>query len=355
MKNALVLTTSYPRYFGDFAGNFVKSYICQNLKDYKVKVICPNSKNADDSYEKQISISRFNYFFKSKQNLAYGNGIPDNFKKISALIQIPFFLVSFFINSFKEVKNKNLIVSHWLLPSGVIGSLLHLFFKVEHRCVIHGGDFYLSKKIFAGKYFRSFVYKNSSLLEVVSPKILNEIKKETETEASLIKLPIETEDYDLTKNLDSIYEEFKLKKDKKIILCLARLIRLKGVNFFISASQGLEDYQFVVAGNGEEEENLKDLAKKLKVRINFFNDIFGQKKWDLLRVADLVVIPSIEINGREEGTPIVALESLFLGKKIIATKTGGLKYLIENGKNGWLVEPENSGQIHSKILEFFSK
>lgn len=354
MKSALVLTTSYPRFSGDFAGNFVKSHTYQYLKSYKVKVLCPNSENVDDSYEERVSILRFNYFLRSKQSLAYGNGIPDNLKKISSLIQIPFFLVTFLVKALKEAKNKNLIVSHWLLPSGVIGGFLHLFFKVEHKCVVHGGDFYLSKKIWAGKAFRKFVYKNSSL-EVVSPKILAEIQKETQTKVNLIQLPLETDGYDLAKDLTKIYENFGLENDKKTVLCLARLVKLKGVDFFIRAAKDLDEFQFVVAGSGEEEQNLKKLAESLKVKIHFISNVFGQKKWDLLRVADLVVIPSIKLDGREEGTPIVALESIFLGKKIIATKTGGLKYLIENGTNGWLVDSKDSLQIKSKILEFFKK
>jgi D-inositol-3-phosphate glycosyltransferase len=46
-----------------------------------------------------------------------------------------------------------------------------------------------------------------------------------------------------------------------------------------------------------------------------------------LRTAAVVVVPSIELAGRSEGTPLAAIEALAAGVPVIASATGGLRDL----------------------------
>ena len=91
-----VVTTSYPRYEGDFAGAFLL-HICQELEKLgvEVTVVAPNDTQSK-RYERHgnVTIRRFNYFFKSYQKIAYGyGGIPVNLKSNPWLVfLLPFFL-----------------------------------------------------------------------------------------------------------------------------------------------------------------------------------------------------------------------------------------------------------------------
>ena len=44
-------------------------------------------------------------------------------------------------------------------------------------------------------------------------------------------------------------------------------------------------------------------------------------------------------------------ESLSIGRPVLATRCGGAEMQIEEGKNGWLAEPNNAKALHDKILD----
>jgi glycosyltransferase involved in cell wall biosynthesis len=56
--------------------------------------------------------------------------------------------------------------------------------------------------------------------------------------------------------------------------------------------------------------------------------------------ADAVVLPSVPTpDGREEGIPIVLMEAMSSGLAVVASRTGGIPELVEDGEGGLLVEP----------------
>ncbi|OGY71356.1 MAG: hypothetical protein A2986_03800 [Candidatus Jacksonbacteria bacterium RIFCSPLOWO2_01_FULL_44_13] len=50
-----------------------------------------------------------------------------------------------------------------------------------------------------------------------------------------------------------------------------------------------------------------------------------------------------------------ALEAMALGKPIIASHRGALPELVENGKNGWLIDPENKDEFRMALKECMSR
>lgn len=67
------------------------------------------------------------------------------------------------------------------------------------------------------------------------------------------------------------------------------------------------------------------------------------------RSADAVVIPS-----RWEGFGLVALEAMRAGKPVIASRVGGLKEVVVDGKTGLLVPPEDVEALRQAILSLLS-
>jgi len=65
-----------------------------------------------------------------------------------------------------------------------------------------------------------------------------------------------------------------------------------------------------------------------------------------MKEADIVVIPSLI-----EPFGLVALEAMAIGKPIIATKVGGLKSILEDGKTALLVEPADSNHLAKSITD----
>ena len=52
---------------------------------------------------------------------------------------------------------------------------------------------------------------------------------------------------------------------------------------------------------------------------------------------------------------IAIAESLSIGKPVIATRCGGAEMQIINGKNGWLVEPNDAKDLRKQILQLIAQ
>ena len=66
---------------------------------------------------------------------------------------------------------------------------------------------------------------------------------------------------------------------------------------------------------------------------------------DLVAILDVVVLPS-----RSEGLPFALLEAMVLAKPVVATRVGGNPEVVEDGRTGLLVPPENSAALARAVL-----
>ena len=127
---------------------------------------------------------------------------------------------------------------------------------------------------------------------------------------------------------------------KKRMLFLSRGHVKKGINFLIEAVAALKDeldgYVVKIAGPGEESyiNELKELAKRLRVddRVEFVGSVFGDRKFDLYREADVFVLPT-----HSENFGIVVTEALACGTPVITTKGTPWEEL-ETCRCGWWTE-----------------
>jgi len=149
----------------------------------------------------------------------------------------------------------------------------------------------------------------------------------------------------------------KEKQDRKIILSISELHKNKGVDVALKALAMLpEEYRekifYSIAGSGEEEKNLKKLAKDLNIfensddkknAVNFLSYVQDAKK--LIIGSDIFLLPS-----RTEALPYAILEAGFVGKPIIATSVGGVPEILHDMQNGILIHPRNPKEIAEAIM-----
>ena len=66
--------------------------------------------------------------------------------------------------------------------------------------------------------------------------------------------------------------------------------------------------------------------------------------------SDVFVLPSIiDKEGNTEGLGVVLLEALACGVPCVASRVGGITDIVQDGKNGFLVEPENPAELAHRI------
>lgn len=92
----------------------------------------------------------------------------------------------------------------------------------------------------------------------------------------------------------------------------------------------------LIVGDGPLREELEELCRELGISQNCI--FLGARRDipEILSILDLVILPSIS-----EGLSMVLLESMAARCPAVASRVGGIPELIEDGKTGLLVEPEN--------------
>ena len=137
----------------------------------------------------------------------------------------------------------------------------------------------------------------------------------------------------------------------KIILFLGFITELKGVFDIPDIAKKIiernRNVKFVLAGSGEIEKLQAIIEEKgVSQYFSFPGWVKNEKKEKLLQEADLFILPSYT-----EGMPMSILEAMGYGLPIVATNVGGIPQLVENGKNGYMVEPGNIDDFAKVILE----
>ncbi|WP_455334902.1 glycosyltransferase [Enterococcus villorum] len=154
------------------------------------------------------------------------------------------------------------------------------------------------------------------------------------------------------------YSEPKEFGKKLNLLIVGRLTEKKGIDNAIEAIYLLKkeniDISLKVIGDGEQREYLtqliksKDLTNQIEL-LGWQTQVVVKKYVDL---ADLILLPSKEAStGNKEGIPVSLMEALASGKLVISTFHSGIPEMIQDGKNGWLVQEDDSEGLALKIKE----
>jgi glycosyltransferase involved in cell wall biosynthesis len=136
--------------------------------------------------------------------------------------------------------------------------------------------------------------------------------------------------------------------NKIIIGTISRLEYQKNIENLLESAKILrrENIIYLVIGDGPERKKIEKLINRYQLKNNFFllGDIPEAAKY--LKAFDIFVLPS-----RYEGFPLVILEAMNARLPIVVTDVGGLKEMIENKKEGILVEAKNPKVLAMAIKE----
>jgi len=133
----------------------------------------------------------------------------------------------------------------------------------------------------------------------------------------------------------------------RYVLTICRLMGWKRVDGIIEAIRELApDVHLLVAGDGDMEAEWKALAERLGLarRVHFLGNVPHEKIPLYIRAADVFVL-----NSEYEGLSHTLLEVLSLGTPIIASRVCGNPEVVEDGVNGFLVDPRNSSELSAAL------
>lgn len=144
---------------------------------------------------------------------------------------------------------------------------------------------------------------------------------------------------------DAIRKKLNIDNDDPIIAIIGRIDRLKGHRIALDAMEkvnaGARKANLLIVGAMQDPLVLRedDLRRDYVKYLNYYDPI--EEIW---AVSDFFLIPSLS-----EGTPLVLVEYLALGKPIIASDIDGNTDLIRNGWNGYLFKSGDAIDLAGRI------
>lgn len=149
----------------------------------------------------------------------------------------------------------------------------------------------------------------------------------------------------------SLREELGFTAEQKIILCVGELLPNKNQKMAIHMMQDVvnkfPDAMLLLAGNGPEKDNLEAEIKSCGLQDNVMLLGYCTCLEKYQRITDVLVACSYR-----EGLPLNLVEAMLTGNPVVASINRGHKELIQDGKNGYLVN--DTVMMGKRVIELLS-
>ena len=240
-----------------------------------------------------------------------------------------------------------IIADHWK-------SLEHLKNNKKKYCFIHGKDInHLkgsrinqrilkvlnnSEKIIANsKYTKNLALEigaNENKIVIINPGI-NPAKELNDKSLKKIESLLKVK----TPRLITVSRFDKRKNHEKVIMALRNL------------KQTYPDIVYICVGDGDEEQNIKNLVKELDLegQVMFFKNISSNLKNALIAKSNIFIMPSIIHKKSVEGFGIAYVEAGQYGIPSIGGKDGGAADAIDHDKTGLICDGNELNDVYSSI------
>ena len=345
----LTLTTSYPLHAGDMSGVFVARMAHElTRRGHEVRVLAPDDHLARGVAPPaaQVEVTRVRYAMpRALQRLCHGDGMPENVARTPALALLaPSLVRGLYAATWRASAQADLLLSHWLLPAGLIAARIAAARGLPHVAVAHSGDVSLPARLLpaplrrrvhdalsrgtarvafthhalAARYRERFGAPPSP---VVTPMGVDPPRRPASRRAPAAGSPLE-------------------------VLCVARLARVKGIDLLLDAARSRPDLRVTVAGDGSLARRLRAQAAPLGARARFLGRVSPDALPDLYARHHVLAVPSRVLpTGRSEGVPHVILDAMAHSLPVVASRVGGIPDVVQEGACGWLVPPGDAAAL----------
>jgi glycosyltransferase involved in cell wall biosynthesis len=322
-----VVTTSYPRFAGDPAGNFVAGHVrALRRLGHEVEVIAAGAGAADDGTDgtdDAVPVLRI------PGSLFYRGGAPDRLERapLRAGAAAALFTARLTAAVAARAPRWDAVIAHWLAPSAIAA----LPARAPMLAIAHGGDVFTLRRWHLLRPVLHALHHRDARLVFVSEQ-LRAIARDAASasrspalRAWLDAARVQPMGIELARFAALAGTLAGAPADPPIVLVAARLVPVKGVDVAVAAMRHVRGAaRLVIAGDGPERARLAADGD----RVRLLGEVTTERRDDLLRAASVVVVSSrITPGGRTEGTPAIAIEALAAGVPVIASAVGGLRDL----------------------------
>jgi glycosyltransferase involved in cell wall biosynthesis len=225
-----------------------------------------------------------------------------------------------------QFKNYDLISAH-SYNSGLLAYRVNVKYKIPFTVTWHGSDihsephynkaiFKWTKKLIEKAEYNFFVSKN---LKEVSEKI-TQIGKKTVLYNGVDKALFHKYN---DMQLEVIRKKLNFSKHNLNVGFIGGLVSVKNAELLPQIFSGIyieiPNTRFYVIGDGKLRKSIEDQCNALKIPVTFLGNLESSVMPSIINCMNLIILPS-----KNEGMPLVTLESLSCGVPVIGSRVGGI-------------------------------
>ena len=209
----------------------------------------------------------------------------------------------------------------------------------------------LRPTVFSGliKYAEKYIYKNATVLTANNPALTKYcVELSGRVGPSLVNLPPLDLSHFEGKLEKSILKKYGIPFEARVLMYMGTFFRFSGLeqalrDFAVQLKKNNNLY-FVLVGQGEIEEQLREIAKKLDIsdRVIFTGRIDYLQLGEMLRAADVALNPFDSEFLTNVALPHKVLQYMATGVPVVSTNLEGLKGVVGESSGVTWVEPGES-------------
>ena len=147
----------------------------------------------------------------------------------------------------------------------------------------------------------------------------------------------------------NVHEAFWLPHHAPVVGNVAALVPHKGQRYLVDAAhlvvRAIPDARFIVLGEGELREHLEKQVREHHLEKHVLLPGFRTDVLGCIKGFDLFVMSSVT-----EGLGTSLLDAMACRRPIVATRTGGIPEIVEDGVNGLVVAPRDAAALAAAIV-----
>ncbi len=219
---------------------------------------------------------------------------------------------------------------------------------IQGGCISAGFESNLSGRIL--RKLQKWSFKNADLVHVISQSLADGAKKLGSRNIVVIPNGVDSRLFK-PMDKDKLRKRYGIPAGEKIVISVARLNPVKGVDHLIKAialvEERMPNLRLVVIGDGEQREELERLINQLRIdsKVQLLGFLPHQQISEYLNISDVFILSS-----RHEGLGIALIEAMACGVPVIGSRVDGIVDIIDEGKNGILV-PSGDAKVLAEGIE----
>jgi glycosyltransferase involved in cell wall biosynthesis len=350
--NILVVTSSYPKFPGDVTSPFIES-ICEALAErgHTLDVVLPHH----PELRRPAGRVRFFPYHYAPVDAWSAWGYAQSLDSDVSVRPIVYALLPLVALALRGELSRRLtaarydvVHAHWVVPNAALAFGIVRAHGVPLVVSLHGSDVFLAERLAPARWLARQALGAAGAVSACSSDQRRRALALGAAPASLRTVPYGVDASEFAPSAASapLRERYGIAADALLVLGVGRLVEKKGFRILVEAAARAHGVHLLLAGEGDQRDELVALARGLGAAITFAGALDRQAVRDAYAAADVVAVPSvIDRAGNVDGLPNTLLEALASGRAVVASAVAGIPDVVVHGENGVLVAPGDVSEL----------